>query len=125
MLPYDRGFNPPAPVVGVTVLHPSGEARRAVLRAKLDTGADITVIPARTIVQLRIMPHGQIWVRGYDGTHMRRRVYYVRLVVEGDDLPSVRCIAAERGDVLLGRNVLNRFTTTLEGKNLTFDLRDP
>ncbi len=125
MLPYDQGFSPAAPVAAVTVLPPAGDPRRAVVRGKLDTGADITVIPARTISQLRIMPHGQTWIRGHDGTHVRRRVYYVRLIIEGTDLPSVRCVAAERGNGLLGWNVLNRFKTTLDGKNLTFDLADP
>lgn len=64
-------------------------------------------------------------MRGYDGTYSRRQVYYVRLTVAGFDLPSVRCIAADRTDVLLGRNVLNHFTITIDGKNLTFALEDP
>jgi hypothetical protein len=59
-----------------------------------------------------------------DGTYFRRSVYYIRLIVEGFDLASVRCIAIDRNDVLLGRNVLNRFIITLDGKNLTFEIRD-
>jgi hypothetical protein len=49
----------------------------------------------------------------------------VRLTVEGFDLPVVRCVTASRANVLLGRNVLNRFIITLDGKNLTFELKDP
>jgi len=45
--------------------------------------------------------------------------------VEGFDLAAVRCIAADRSDVLLGRNVLNRFIIILDGKNLTFELKNP
>ena len=45
--------------------------------------------------------------------------------VEGFDLAIVRCIAADRANVLLGRNVLNRFIITLDGKTLTFELKDP
>jgi hypothetical protein len=45
--------------------------------------------------------------------------------VEGFALPSVRCIATDRTNVLLGRNVLNRFIVTLDGKSLTFALQDP
>ena len=45
--------------------------------------------------------------------------------MEGFELPTVRCIATDRTDVLLGRNVLNRFLITLDGKNLVFDLQDP
>jgi len=64
-------------------------------------------------------------MRGYDGTYSRRPVYYVRLTVEGFDLPAGRCVAADRANVLLGRNVLNRFIVTLDGKNLTFEFQDP
>jgi len=45
--------------------------------------------------------------------------YYAATLVGGIRLPAVRCIAARRDDVLLGRNVLNRFLITLDGKNLT------
>jgi hypothetical protein len=63
--------------------------------------------------------------RGYDGTYAQRPVYYVRLILEGFVLATVRCIATNRADVLLGRNVLNRFLIILDGKNLTFELKDP
>lgn len=125
VLSYDQTFTPPAPVVDVTVLHPIRGPRRVALRGKLDTGADVTVIPDRVVAQLRVLPHGQIWTQGYDGALRRRPVYYVRLIIDSVDLPSLRCIATNRANVLLGRNVLNRFAATLDGKNLTFDLIDP
>ena len=122
---YDRSFSPPAPVADVTIANPVTGARSGVLRGKLDSGADVTVIPERLVVQLRLTPRGRIWTRGYDGTYTQRPVYYVRLRVEGFDLAVVRCIAADRANVLLGRNVLNRFIITLDGKTLTFELKDP
>ena len=122
---YDRAFEPPAPVVDVTVLHPTVAGRRVAVRGKLDTGADVTAIPEHIVAELRLLPHGDTWIRGFDGAHFRRPVYYVRLLVEGTDLSSVRCIAAARRDVLLGRNVLNRFVASLDGKNMTFEMRDP
>ena len=122
---YDLSFSPPAPVADVTIAHPVTGARSGVLRGKLDSGADVTVIPERLVGQLRLTPRGRIWTRGYDGTYTQRPVYYVRLRVEGFDLAVVRCIAADRANVLLGRNVLNRFIITLDGKTLTFELKDP
>ena len=122
---YDRAFNPPAPIADVTIANPVTPNKRSRVRGKMDTGADITVIPERLIVPLGISPKGRVWTRGYDGTYTQRSVYYVRLTLEGFVLATVRCIATNRGDVLLGRNVLNRFLVILDGKNLTFELKDP
>jgi predicted aspartyl protease len=121
---YDPAFGPPAPVADVTVVHPTTGVNSGALRGKLDSGADVTVIPQRLVAELGMTPRGRIWTRGYDGTYAQRLIYYVRLTVESFDLLTVRCIAADRVDVLLGRNVLNRFIITLDGKNLTFELKD-
>jgi predicted aspartyl protease len=122
---YDRAFNPPAPVAAVTVANPVTRSKRSSLRGKMDTGADISVIPERLVAPLGISPKGRVWTRGYDGTYTQRPIYYVRLTVEGFVLATVRCIATNRADVLLGRNVLNRFLIILDGKKLTFELTDP
>ncbi len=122
---YDPAFNPPAPVAEVIIAHPLTARKSAVLRGKLDTGADVTVIPEGLAEQLGFSPKGRVWIRGYDGSYSQRPVYYIRLTVEGFDLAVVRCIASDRSDVLLGRNILNRFIIILDGKNLTFELKDP
>ena len=122
---YDHAFNPPAPVADVTIANPVARTKRCMLRGKMDTGADITVIPDKLVLPLGISPKSRVWTRGYDGTFTRRPVYYVRLSLEGFIIASVRCIATNRSDVLLGRNVLNRFLIILDGKNLKFELTDP
>jgi len=123
--PYDRNFSPPAPVAEVTVLHPVTGVASALLHGKLDTGADITVIPETLVSKLGLSPKAYLWARGYDGTFSHRPVYYVRFGIEGIELIAVRCIAADRQNVLVGRNVLNRFVITLDGKHLRFDLQRP
>ncbi|MGH9427654.1 MAG: hypothetical protein ACRD2L_15290, partial [Terriglobia bacterium] len=87
--------------------------------------ADVTVIPQQLVAQLRLTAKGRIWTRGYDGAYSQRPVFYVRMQIEDYVIASVRCIAIERRNVLLGRNVLNRFFITLDGKNLVFALQDP
>jgi hypothetical protein len=69
---YDRSFNPPAPIAEVTILHPVTTTRRSTLPGKLDTGADLTVIPQQLVTQLRLTPKGRIWTTGYDGAYSQR-----------------------------------------------------
>jgi hypothetical protein len=102
-------------VADVTVAHPVSALRRRTVRAKLDGGADTTVIPERVVRQLGLTPRGHAWTRGFDGTYSRRPVFYVRMRLEGFDLPSVRCVAADRTTALVGRNVLNRFILIMDG----------
>jgi predicted aspartyl protease len=123
--PYDRNFSPPAPVADVTILHPVTGVSSGLLPGKLDTGADITVIPESLVSKLGLSAKAYLWARGYDGTFSHRPVYYVRFSIEGNELIAVRCIAADRQNVLVGRNVLNRFVIMLDGKNLRFDLQRP
>jgi predicted aspartyl protease len=120
--PYDRNFSPPAPVAGVAIIHPVTGISSGLLQGKLDTGADITVIPESLVSKLGLSAKGNLWARSYDGTFSHRPVYYVGLSIDGNELVAVRCIASDRGNVLIGRNVLNRFLITLDGIKLLFKL---
>lgn len=119
---YAAQFHPPAPVAAVVVAH-FLTSHSVELTGKIDTGADLTVLPETLVQQLGLSPKGMVWTRGFDGTASRRAAYYVRLRVEGFNVPVVRCVTSARQDVLLGRNVLNRFVLTLDGPRLTFTLR--
>ncbi len=64
---YDTSFKPPAPIADVTLSHPVTGASAA-LRGKIDTGADITIIPNRLVTQLGLAPKGLVWTRSFDNT---------------------------------------------------------
>jgi hypothetical protein len=99
---FDRSFSPPAPVADVVVAHHVSSVNSGTLRGKLDTPADMTVIPQELAARLSLRPQARIWAKAFDGTYSRRAVFYIQLGLEGHSLSTVRCIAADRHNVLVG-----------------------
>jgi predicted aspartyl protease len=122
---YDTRVQPPAPFVDVLILHPSDHEQTRHIQGKLDSGADISVIPKELADELRLIPAREIQTRGYDGTVRDIQSYFVALEVEGYPIQLVEVVASHRADVLLGRDVLNHFRITLDGKTLAFEMTDP
>jgi predicted aspartyl protease len=125
MLSYDHTFLPPAPFVEAAVIHPLHTERRRQVRMQLDTGADVCVLSETLIKALNLEPNREIVVEGYDGIAHRVETYLVIIEVEGYRLEGIEVIASPIKDHLLGRNVLNHFTITLKGKDLSFEIADP
>jgi len=121
---YETRVRPPAPFLEIQVIHPVTAVTRQ-WPAKLDTGATLTILPEVLVDALVLSPKGEATIYGYDGMATIRPIYYVNLQVAGYSLSSVRVSSSKRSDVLLGRDVLNHFILTLNGKDLTFELQDP
>jgi hypothetical protein len=68
---------------------------------------------------------GDILASGYDGRVALLPTYSATFDIEDCTLPDVEVTASPRKDILLGRDALNHFVLTLDGKSLTFDLKDP
>jgi len=121
---YDTDIEPPAPCVTIQVINPGTGATES-LAARKDTGAAMSVIPQRTIAALALEPTGDIWASGYDRRLTQLPTYSVTLGVAGCVIQDVEVTVSSREDILLGRDVLNGFVITLNGKDLTFEIRDP
>ena len=124
MYPYETRVRPPAPFLEIQVINPvTGVTQQC--PAKLDTGATLTILPEVLVDALVLSPKGEATIYGYNGMATIRPIYYVNLQVAGYSFSSVRVSSSKRSDVLLGRDVLNHFIITLNGKDLTFELQDP
>ena len=62
---------------------------------------------------------------GYDENETKRWTYVVDLEIAGYTLEAVSVVAAPRDTILLGRDILNHFVITLDGKAQTFEMIDP
>ena len=125
MLRYSIEFDPPAPVVGFKVYCPVDHQRVANVSGELDSGAEISVVPQRLVDELRLVPRRGMVTQAYDGTQSQWATYMVDLEIEGCEVHDVEVIALPRLDAVLGRDVLNSFIVTLDGKALTFEVVDP
>jgi predicted aspartyl protease len=120
--PYSQTLNPPGPVAEVILVNTTTGSRTATLPGKMDTGSDVTLVPAEIMRKLAPKLHGWSSLYSYDQTSQRCPMYYLKVAVEGHEVMDVPCIATNRANVLLGRDVLNQFVITLDGKNLAFSL---
>ncbi len=118
-------LDPPGPMLDVLIRPMSSSEPVHTMRGKLDSGADITLIPSSLITEFELAPRYRIFTRSYVGGQAERVGYEVDLEIAGYKIESVPVVAVPRSDILLGRDVLNHFIITLDGKALEFDLRDP
>ena len=116
--PYDRTKVPPAAVLPVKVAGAGGRGD-AVSPALVDTGADMSVIPVRLARDLRLPVVGELRVRGVTGSE-RVLLYGVELEIAGIRVPVQ---AAGIGtQMLVGRDVLNRWTLRFRGPEETLEV---
>jgi len=121
---YSPNYSPPAPSIIVRVSKPLSK-RSLELQAKLDTGADMTVLPQRTISELGLIPASRVSVASFNGRELLRYTYFVNIRFNDFECRMVEVIGARRRDVLLGRDVLNEVKLVLDGKNLSLEVHDP
>ena len=123
MWPYDQSAEPPAPVVDVMIRHPWESQKSRHVRAKLDTGADLSAIPQSVAGELGLLAIRTILVETYDGARSDIPTYFITLEVAQARFRRLEVILIPEDYVLLGRDVLNQFYTHLNGPDLTCDLQ--
>lgn len=122
MIEYDHRFDPPAPVVQVTVRHVVQQRRRVTTAALLDTGSDVTAIPALHVQRLQLIPFSRLQLEDVSGETRTVQTYAVHLTIGELTLPRLEVIQTGLDQVILGRDVLNHLYVLLSGPELAFSL---
>ena len=122
---YDTSLRPPAPFLPVRLASLAEHSESITVRAKLDTGADLSAIPTTLIDRLHLMPAGEIEVEGYDSRRSTIQAYDVNLQIDQLSVAGLLVIGFAEDYVLLGRDVLNRLRILLDGPALTTEILTP
>lgn len=121
--PYDQqNFNPPAPVMEVSLSIPGAQSVILKSPALLDSGADITVIPEQIVQELQLKYVDEITACGYDGVPKQVFIYSVKLIFDGLGNFIVRAITLNNDHALIGRDIINKWSLLLEGKKKIFEI---
>ncbi len=115
---YVQAESPPGPYVLVSVARPGGPDAGIELPAKVDTGADRTVVPTSLAGQLKLDEVERREFEALGGHRVVMAIFRVMLTIRGCS-PLVVNAAGNDGEphILLGRDVLNNFRILLDGPN--------
>ena len=116
---YDRTYDPPAPFVPLRIAPPGG-ASGAVVAGLVDSGAECTLIPPGLARTLHLPTVGLVEIAGVGGGGGSAPTYAGQVEIAGHRFLA-RLVAYEE-QVIVGRDLLNRFVTTLDGPRLQVDL---
>lgn len=122
-LSYERQINgPPAPFLPVQLSFPGQPDRAQDVIAKVDTGADVSAIPAHLIRSLELRVVGSLLVSGFDGHAQTVESYAVRIEFPTEKPIFLTVLAMDDPYALLGRDALNQFRLLLDGPALTLEI---
>ena len=123
MIPYDDRASPPAPMLRVTCANPFRDEKQKQVLALLDTGSDVTALPANAIDELELGVKRAIAVIGVENEFAVAAIYEANIEIVGIRMERLEVIEWAGDFVVLGRDVLNEFHIILDGQMKQFDVR--
>jgi hypothetical protein len=116
---YDARFAPPAPVAVINLRSIDRRKRLSNVAMFIDSGADVTFLPASAVSQLGLPNQGDREVTAFDGSEGVAASVECELLFLGQVYRGVYLIVDDQYG-LLGRDVLNRVSLLLDGPGLTW-----
>ena len=117
---YDTRYSPPALVIDAEFSSIGGRRRRKTVSALLDTGSDITAIPATLVEPLGLYPIGRLQLEDVAAELTDVYTYAAGLHIADMMIPRLEVILTQLDFAVIGRDVLNLFYLRLDGPELAF-----
>lgn len=121
-VPFTPEKLPPAPVMPIRLSSPGEPAAANEYAALLDTGSDFTLVPLRYLLGINAPETRSAFVRGLFSQQQLVTLYLVDIHTEIGVLPGYEVIGIggtddgfDDGEIIIGRNVLNRLYLFLNG----------
>lgn len=112
---YDASYIPAMPMVTIHIGKPDATPF-LVLSALVDSGADATMIPVALLKQVNAIKRQRVFIRGISGKRTGPSLYTISLQVAHYERKRMNVVGNEEtDDIILGRDILNHFVTTLDG----------
>jgi hypothetical protein len=112
-------------MLDVTIRLASGPVE-AVVRGKLDTGADITVVPEGLLRDLRANPVGQMRIRSAQERISRfSPIFSVAASIDGSRFFPIHVVNRPKDYALVGLDLLNHHVLHADGPAGVFELTAP
>ena len=124
---YDSRYlhGPALPVIELQIRRVGRETSDSVLTVIVDSGADATILPLRTLKEAQLKRVGQARMRWGPHAGELYDVYLATLVIGPYQIFGVRILAdKENRQKILGRNALNQLIVTLNGLAGVVEIRN-
>ncbi len=119
---YDSDYHPPMPMVELAIGLPLSETTLEV-RAIVDSGADATIIPVRTLQEVGAHRSRKAVMRGVTGVGMLVDLYAVAVQLGSYRQGFMEVVGVvDNDEAIIGRDILNHLAVTLNGPALVVEV---
>jgi predicted aspartyl protease len=120
MIQYGSDFMPPAPLLTVKLAGAVRSRPRTEVPALIDTGSDVTAVPANLVRKLRLYRLRRIRIEDVEAREIAGHTYAIRLTVGDYPTREMEVILTKLPFAVLGRDWLQEYYLLLNGPEQNF-----
>jgi hypothetical protein len=115
---YSFGFEPPSPVVEIEIFLPWTESSKVTTKlVQVDSGADMTGIPMDVLLDLGARPVNVLSVSDFNQRPANVPIFEISIAIAGRNFDVVRVVGVRSRWGFVGRDILQEFLVTLDGRS--------